>query len=710
MRTVPVVSFAVFITLVIAAMGPPAHGATNPAALVPLPRSAAAIDGPGFAPGPVVTWAMGTSIPLAAEHMSVFGDAVHQLDGRGLRRTDDVALADVVIESSAALDPEGYELEIGPAVTIRTHGIEGLAAATATLLQLWSDSIPAQRITDAPISRYRSFMVDLARNPHSVGLLRQTIDLLWFYKVGSLHLHLTDDQRWAFPSTAFPKLATSDNAIDREAWLALDRYAAIRGVELIPELDVPGHSTILRREYPEVFGRTPTELAARPESRAALKTIIDEMIELFPSARWIHVGADEAYGVPQDLQRDLLNELHAHVTQRGRRTIAWEGPGLGTGTNKVNEDVVLINWRTVDFPPDEMVRAGYRIVNAAWDPMYIVDHYPRNNFTMAAPQRIYERMDRRRFAHFRPDVRTFDAPIMLEDASRVLGWCMPWWEGREENFLPLVVPRLVPMAEVAWSEPATRDFVDFSRRAAATETRRRRALHPVEIRADGLAVADAGVFHLRTQIQLERTGQRPADAIHYTLDGTEPTATSPRYAEPFALDRSAIVRAAAFHRGRMVGHDSRRRFTRVDPVANLALGRPVEASVPSGPQFSAARLTDGGTGTLDQFLAFPARPDPVVVTIDLGEIHTIDAIAVHTYTSGRSWESYAVGVSVGGETFTAVAERWSEPVDPAAGAAVRHAIEPVRARYVRVTSRGHIGQVFDSFSRMTEIQVFAAAP
>ncbi|MFK7962019.1 MAG: family 20 glycosylhydrolase [Phycisphaerales bacterium] len=704
----------------------PAH------ALVPIPKSVTRIDGPGFRPGPVVTWRLAEAIPLAGEHMAVFAAAIHQLDGRSLQPAADVenaadAAADpaaipaadpgaiapaILIQRSDAVDPEGYELEVGRAITIRVHGLHGLAAATATLLQLWSDVLPAQRIVDAPASRYRSLMVDVGRNPHSIGLLRQTIDLLWYYKLGSLHLHLTDDQRWAFPSAAFPNLASEPAAIDASAWLALDRYAAVRGVEIIPELDVPGHSTILRREYPEVFGATPTELAERPAARAALKTLIDEMIELFPSARWIHVGADEAYGVPQDLQRDLLNELHAHVTARGRKTIAWEGPGLGTGANKVNEDVVLINWRTVDFPPDEMVRAGYRIVNAAWDPLYIVDHYPRNNFTMAAPQRLYERMDRRRFAHFRPDVRTFGAPIKLDDDQRVLGWCMPWWEGREENFLHLVVPRMIPMAEIAWSEPApaARDYAAFEDRAMATEARRRAAFHPVDIQPQDLVLPAAGVFHRQTTVHLIPRGHAPAGAIHYTLDGTEPTPASPRATEPFVLDRSATVRAAVFHQGRMVGHDSRRRLTRVDPVANLALGRPVRANVPSGPHFSAGRLTDGGTGNLDQFLAFPARPSPVEVTIDLGAVHRVGAVAVHTYTSGRSWESYGISVSDDGAAFTVVAERWAPPPDMAEGAAVRHAIDPVDARYVRITSRGHIGQVFDSFSRMTEVQVFGPAP
>jgi hexosaminidase len=154
----------------------------------------------------------------------------------------------------------------------------------------------------------------------------------------------------------------------------LERYAQARGVAIIPELEVPGHSGILRRSYPEVFGESPTDLATLDAARQGIKVLLDEMVQLFPSSPYVHIGGDEAYGVPVDLQRALINDLHAHLKAKGKETIVWEGPPLGEGDNKVNTEVIHLNWRTINFPADKMLAAGYRVVNAAWDPLYIVDH------------------------------------------------------------------------------------------------------------------------------------------------------------------------------------------------------------------------------------------------------------------------------------------------------------------------------------------------
>ena len=387
------------------------------------------------------------ALPLAVEHLQVFAHHLHQ--GFGTRAKvfstmpgGDEQASGVQILLDGTLPTEAYFLTIGPTIQVRVSHLTGLAHATATLLQLWSDVgqiIPAMEIHDAPANPYRSLMLDLGRNPHSLGLLEETIDLLWFCKVASLHLHLTDDQRFAFPSRAFPRLASTDGAISWEEWVALERYAVVRGVTLIPELEAPGHGTLLRRHYPEVFGTTPTELASLPSARAGLKVLLDEMMEVFASTPYVHVGGDEAYGVPADLQRSLVNDLQGHLAENGRTAVVWEGPPLGEGKDKVSTEVLHMNWRTIDFPADAMLEAGYPVINAAWDPLYVVGHYPRNNFTMAAPGHIYRTLDRFRFRHFNPDIPTFSDPVKVAPTDRVLGYCMPWWEGREQHFLPLVV-------------------------------------------------------------------------------------------------------------------------------------------------------------------------------------------------------------------------------------------------------------------------------
>lgn len=612
----------------------------------------------------------------------------------------------MVVAYNADLADEAYRLQVSESqIRIEAKTLKGLAHATSSLVQLVGaredGTIPRLDIQDEPTCSYRSFMVDLGRNAHSIECLEETIDLLWFYKIDSLQLHLTDDQRFAFPTKAFPKLVTQKGRISWDEFAALEKYAQIRGVTLIPELEVPGHSTILRREYPEVFGKSTTDLAKSGTALAAIKTMIDELIELFPSSPYIHIGGDEAYGVPEDLQRDLINKLHAYLKSKGKKTLVWEGPVLGKGDNKVNAEVIHINWRTINFPADKMLDAGYRVVNAAWDPLYIVDHYPRNNFTMVSPQYIYEQMDLLKFKHFNPQIKTFAKPVTVKPNDRLLGFCMPWWEGREENYFPMIVPRLIPMGAIAWNNEVNRDYEKFARNVIQAETTRRSALYPTQIDASPIVLKTEGVFYGTTEVSLPAS---EIGEVRYTLDGSPPSTESALYKQKVKLDRSAIVRSALFVDGQQVGHGTRRTLVKVDPIENLALGKSVVSNVTEGPLFSLARLTDGGTGNLDYFLGYPAEPQPVQITVDLGEATAFNRVTLHTFFNGRAYESYEVQVSDDGEVFETVAKRYEKPEK--AAAKVAHDFETRNARYVRVITRGCKENVFDSFSRITEIQVF----
>lgn len=341
----------------------------------------------------------------------------------------------------------------------------GMAQAVSTLLQLVEVQdgvavLPHLKLADGPDFPFRCFMVDMGRNPHSPETLRQVVDMLAFYKANYLQLHLGDDQLFSWPSKAYPKLLS-----ERAGWTwadfeALETYSQARGVTIVPELDVPGHSTILRREYPEVFGKTTTDLASSAAAKEGIETLLGEMIEVFRASPYVHVGGDEAYGVPEELQRKLINHLDAFLRARGKRTIVWEGPQLGAGDNKVSTDVLHMNWRTINVSAQAMLDAGYEIINAAWDPLYIVDHYPRTMFTAVDLERCYL-WNPQRFAHVNHDISTFGRPHVTKSHEGILGFCMPWWEGREENLLPLCLPRLAAVASAAWNRSGERDFEDF---------------------------------------------------------------------------------------------------------------------------------------------------------------------------------------------------------------------------------------------------------
>ena len=392
--------------------------------------------------------------------------------GVTLRVTDALAPDAIVLARDGALPAGAYRITTrGDAIAVRAGDGQGAAHACAALLQLVdvtgaAATWPALRIEDAPDLPFRAFMVDMGRNPHSPETLRSVVDVLWLLRVNVLQLHLFDDQMVSWPSQRFPRITSERAGWTREDFVELERYAVARGVTVVPELEVPAHSTILRREYPEVFGETPADLATSPEARAGIETLLDELLAVFRSTPYVHIGADEAYGVPEQAQRDLVNDLNAYLRARGRTTLVWEGPPPGEGDGAVDADVVHMCWNSRSFPAQAMLEAGHPVINAAWDPLYIVDHYPRTMFTAVDLERCYG-FDPRRWSHVDPGFPNFEAPDRTSTADGILGFCMPYWEGREENLHRLCVPRLAAVGAAAWNRAGEDDLAGFLERYRA---------------------------------------------------------------------------------------------------------------------------------------------------------------------------------------------------------------------------------------------------
>lgn len=288
-------------------------------------------------------------------------------------------------------DDYGYRLHIADTVRVEAETEWGALAALATLAQLGAGGgFAITEVRDAPRFPWRGLMVDPARRLLSLATLKQTLDAMWFYKLNVLHLHLTDDQGFRFESHAFPEL-TSESAYSRQDLRELVGYAADRGVRVVAELDMPGHTTSWLAAQPRWasepvaasvrFGLHKTRLdPANPDWLNAVDTLLGELAEVFPD-EFVHFGGDEAVGVPADAQARFARHVIARLGALGKRAVGWDEclhPDLppapsAAGTREGPGRVVVQAWRGMNAR-DAALDAGFDCVVSA--PYYLDLFYP----------------------------------------------------------------------------------------------------------------------------------------------------------------------------------------------------------------------------------------------------------------------------------------------------------------------------------------------
>jgi hexosaminidase len=368
-------------------------------AVIPAPFQFDLANGPGFAfpPGTAVTYADPGITPVVERFCA-------QLARRtGVHLTPSLAGAapdgpSVTIELGAAgelddlpgpagLAPAGgdppderYALLIDARrVVLRAAGPAGVARGLTTLLQLAATAsvsgagelrVPAARILDAPRYAWRGLSLDVARTFFTVGELRRVIDLLEFYKLSVLHLHLTDDQAWRLPmGRPAPESGTAaaprpgDEFYSEDDLRALAAYAADRFVTIVPEIDTPGHATALMRLHPELdTGRNDADYEVLPghprhavwldpdlpATFGLMEQVLAGVAAIFPGP-YLHIGADEPRAMPDEAYMSYVRRLRRLVRSLGRRPLGWQE----TARAGLCPDDVVQFWLTgFDLPPD----------------------------------------------------------------------------------------------------------------------------------------------------------------------------------------------------------------------------------------------------------------------------------------------------------------------------------------------------------------------
>ena len=494
--------------------------------------------------------------------------AVKRTIGRLARRTGitladssttDTATARLVIQAQGGgeaiqteNEDESYTLEVTSArAALRAPTVVGVLRGVETLLQLVSaDSagffIPAVRIADAPRFPWRGLLVDAGRHFEPVEVIKRTLDGMAAVKLNVFHWHLSEDQGFRVESKRFPllQLDGSDGLFYTQVQIRdVVAYARDRGIRVVPEFDMPGHTSSWLVGYPRYgSGRSPYRIQrtwgvfdptldpTRDVVYQFIDAFIGEIAPLFPDPYW-HVGGDEVNGVEWDASRRIRafkrdhhladnaalqayfnQRLSAILTKHGKRMVGWDeilNPELPA-------TAVVQSWRGLEYLP-QTVRAGHRAILSA---PYYLDHMDSAEDHYVDPL---------------PD----SLGLTPEEAARLMGGeaCM-WGEHiGPETIDSRVWPRLAAVAEKLWSPASVKDVDDMYQRLAVTNLRlaevglgqnehTARMLHlavgngpDFQTMMSLLAVAQPVTFGQRHRLQVGMTQQTPLTRL---IDAARP--------------------------------------------------------------------------------------------------------------------------------------------------------------------------------------------
>ncbi len=396
-------------------------------------------------------------------------------------------------------DDESYRLTATPtSVRIEAPTTLGALHALETLLQLVQPqgsayAIPSVSIQDSPRFRWRGLMIDCGRHFEPLPVLKRNIDAMAAVKLNVFHWHLTEDQGFRIESKRFPKLTSlgSDGLFyTQEDAVELVRYARDRGIRVIPEFEMPGHSTAWLVAYPELAsGTTPAGIRrefgvsdyvldpTRDETYLFIQSFLIEMATIFPD-QYVHIGGDEApapdwkknpriLAFMKDHQLENNDALQAYFNGRvltiltglNKRMVGWDeifNPALP-------KDVVVQSWRG-EASLAKGAAQGYQGVLSA--PYYLDGMRPAS-------------------VHYLADPVPSDTKLTPDQQKLILGGevCM-WAEQLDQRTIDSRIwPRTAAIAERFWSGQNLRDVDDMYRR-----------LEPVSVELETL-----GVRHLTSE-------------------------------------------------------------------------------------------------------------------------------------------------------------------------------------------------------------------
>lgn len=649
----------------------------------------------------------------------------------------------ILIDKNSAIPGEGYELRVTPdQVVLRASTPAGAFWGFQTLRQLSPASaedagnkalqVPCVDIKDAPRFSYRGLHLDVGRHMFPVGFIKKYIDLMSLYKLNKFHWHLTEDQGWRVEIKKYPELqkisAFRDETLTghyndqpqrfdgkryggyytQKEVKEVVEYARLHHVTVIPEIEMPGHSLAVLTAYPELGCtggpyKTGTKwgvfddiyCAGNEDTFKFLEDVLTEVMELFPG-KYIHIGGDEApkskwekcpkcqarikaEGLKDEhgLQSYFIHRIEKFLNDHGRQIIGWDEILEGG----LAPNATVMSWRGTEGGI-EAARQGHDVIMTPNAHLYL-DHYqsksPGEPIAIGGYTPVKEVYD------YEPVPEELNA----EEAKHILGAQGNVWT----EYIPtsdqveyMVYPRAAALAEIVWSSPEKRDYNDFLDRLEPNLERLSALdVNYAEHAFDVQAKTEAGPEGIRVTLWSE---DETSD-IHYTLDGSAPSASSEAYSQPLLIQSDAVLKTVRFRDGKALGNVLEQAY-----LAHKAVGKSIELKDAPSDNYNpggAQALADGlpGSGrTADNWLGWSGKDMEAV--IDLGEPQMVNSVSVNFGNATGQWiyapRAVEVLFSYDGYSFTPFYEK-SDISSPDKTVTIKVPVGEENIRYIKVIAR-----------------------
>lgn len=529
--------------------------------------------------------------------------------------------AEIKLNTDLSIGSESYRIESDPKqITINAASPAGFFYAFQTLRQLLpielvsgkkQDNIkwliPAIVIDDSPVFGWRGYMLDVSRHFFTVSQVREVLDFMAENKLNRFHWHLTDDQGWRLEIKSYPRLTevgawrVDHNITDENTQMWFGRpvqkpgdvptyggfysqdevkeiiaYAKDRFIEVIPEIDMPGHAQATVAAYPEIgcvnafpyvatgaVVENNTYNPGKEETFQFVEKLLNEVMDLFPFD-YIHIGGDECNksqwkvdphaqrrmkeeGLKneEELQSYFIKRVENIINARGRKMIGWDEILEGG----LAPNATVMSWRG-EAGGIAAARAGHNVIMTPNKYCYIDLKQGHDDLE---PNLGYSRL----LLSTAYNYKVLSDSLTEEERKYVLGIQANMWSESLSDWDKLTYmnyPRLYAIAENAWTRESDQNWDDFTRRlmpqlARLDQKGTRYAVSAFSPWIDHKGNGQTIEINMKTEVNDLN--------ILYTLDGSEPTPSSNFYSGPFVIDSDAVIKAASFRNDKPFGYTSK---------------------------------------------------------------------------------------------------------------------------------------------------------